>query len=41
MEIPFFLEIVPSHCLGTSEAQKLIASKIKYERFGPKFLIPH
>ena len=36
-----FFEIVPSHCLGASEAQKLIASKIKYERFGPKFLIPH
>jgi hypothetical protein len=35
-----FFEIVPSHCFGASEASKLTASKIKYESFGPKFLIP-
>ena len=35
-----FFEIVPSHCFGPQKPQKLTASKIKYESFGPKFLIP-
>ena len=36
----FFFEIVPSLCFGPQKPQKLTASKIKYESFGPKFLIP-
>jgi hypothetical protein len=36
-----FFEIVPSYCFRASEASKIDCLKIKYESFGPKFLIPH
>ena len=35
-----FFKIIPSHFCRASEASKIVASKIKYEKFGPKFLIP-
>jgi hypothetical protein len=36
-----FFKNIPSHFCLASEASKLTVSKIKYEKFGPKFLIPH
>jgi hypothetical protein len=35
----FFLS--PRLVAGPRQPQKLTTSKIKYEHFGPKFLIPH
>ena len=34
-----FFEIVPSHCFKPQKPQKLTATKIKFESFGPKNLI--
>ena len=35
-----FFKIVPFSSAGPHKTQKLIASKMKYGKFGPKFLIP-
>ena len=32
-----FFKIIPSHFCRASEASKLTASKIKFDKFGPKF----
>ena len=37
----FSLKLFPLIASGPQKSQKLTASKIKYERFGPKILIPH
>ena len=36
-----FFKIIPSHFCRASEASKIVASKIKYEKFGPRILVPH
>jgi hypothetical protein len=37
----FSLKLLPLIASGPQKPQKLTASKIKYESFGPNFLIPH
>ena len=37
----FSLKLFPLIASGPQKPQKLIASKIKYEKFGAKILIPH
>ena len=35
-----FFKIIPSHFCRASEASKIDCLKIKYEKFGPRILIP-
>ena len=35
------LKIIPSHFCRASEVSKIDCLKIRYEKFGPKILIPH